>query len=227
MATNLEKLTLAELKAQRPDLVAALEKEIKAKGKKELDDLSGPFNPNLTFNDMSKEFLMKLMEIWQYAWITLHGKWHDEVRSRWGLDAANKCELAAWLAMAKKVNPRYAKLGNIQLNTVLDSMKAFQLPLDNIMKGKNAGLFEGEFEIINENKVHVVYKRCATLEGLEKHWPERIVPICQVGEPLWIEAYSLNPRFEAVLVTAPPRKSKDDICCEWFFQLKPEAGAKK
>jgi hypothetical protein len=32
----LEYLTLEELKKQRPDLVAALEKEIKSKGKKEL-----------------------------------------------------------------------------------------------------------------------------------------------------------------------------------------------
>ncbi|MBM4461713.1 MAG: hypothetical protein FJ012_00060 [Chloroflexi bacterium] len=223
---SLEKLTLDELKKQRPDLVAALEKEIRSKGKKELDDLSGPFNPNLTFEDMSKEFLLKLMGIWQYAWITLSGKWYDEVRSRWGFDAANECELAAWVAMGTKVNPRYARLGNVKLNdegkpaTLLECMKCLQLPLDNIMKGKNAGLFEGEFEIINPNKVHVIYKRCVALEGLERNWPERVPPLCHVLEKKMIEVYALNPRFEAVPLKLPPRKSKDEIACEWIFQLK-------
>jgi hypothetical protein len=217
---SLENLTLEELKKQRPDLVAAVEKEIKSKGKKELDDLSGPFNPNLTFDDMSKEFLLKLMNIWQHAWITLSGTWYDRVRGKLGFDTANECELAAWVAMSKKVNPRYAKLGNIQLNTVLDSMKCLQLPLDNIMKGKNAGLYEGDFEIINPNKVHVSYKRCVALEGLERNWPERIVPLCQKLEKPMIEAYALNPRFEAIPVRLPPRQSKGDIACEWIFQLK-------
>ncbi len=217
---SLENLTLDELKKQRPDLVAALEKEIKSKGKQELDDLSGPFNPNLTFDDMSKEFLLKLMTVWQYAWITLSGMWYDQVRAKWGFEAANDCELAAWLAMGRKVNPRYAKLGNIQLNTVLDSMKCLQLPLDNIMKGKNAGLYEGDFEIINPNKVHVTYKRCVALEGLERNWPERIVPMCHKLEKPIIEVYAVNPRFEAVPIKLPPRKSKEEIACEWIFQLK-------
>lgn len=216
----LEKLTLEELKRERPDLVAELEKEIKAKDKKELEDLSGPWNPNLTFDDLSKEFLLKIMGVWQYAWITLSGMWYDQVRAKWGFDAANECELTAWLNMSKKVNPRYVKLANIQLNTVLDSMKALQLPLDNIMKGKNAGLYEGDFEIINPNEVHVTYRRCVALEGLERHWPERIVPMCQKLEKPIIESYAVNPKFEAVPVKLPPRQSQDEIACQWIFRLK-------
>jgi hypothetical protein len=222
----LENLTLEELKKQRPDLVAALEKEIKSKGKKELDDLSGAWNPNLTFDNMSKEFLMKLMNIWQHAWITLSGMWYDEVRAKWGFEAANACELAAWEKMGKKVNPRYGKLGNVKMNaegypaTVLECMKCLQLPLDNIMRGKNAGLFDGEFTIINENKVHVKYNRCIALEGLERNWPERIPPLCHVLEKKMIEVYALNPKFEALPVKFPPRKDQNEIACEWYFQLK-------
>lgn len=224
----LDNLTLEDLKKQRPDLVAALEKEIKANGaaKKELDDLSGPWNPNLTFNDMSKDFLMKLMNIWQHAWITLSGMWYDQVREKWGFDAANECELAAWENMGKKVNPRYAKLGNVKLDadgypaTLMECMKCLQLPLDNIMKGKNAGLFDGVFEVINENRIHVVYNRCISLEGLERNWPERVPPLCHVLEKRMIEVYALNPRFCADPVKLPPRKDKNDIACEWYFYLK-------
>ena len=212
----LESLTLEQLKKERPDLVTALRKEVESKKEKELDDLSGPFNPNLRHVDLSKEFLLKIMNIWQYAWITLSGMWYDEVRRRWGFDTANECELAAWVAMGKKVNPRYAKMANIQLNTVLDSMKAFQLPLDNIMRG---GLFDGTFEIRGPNEVHVIYNRCVALEGLERNWPERIVPLCHKLEKVMIEVYSLNPRFEAIPLKLPPRKNKDEIACEWIFRL--------
>ena len=220
---SLDNATLEELKKRRPDLVAQLEKEIKSKGKKELDDLSGPWNQDLTFDDLSKEFLLNIMGVWQYAWITLNGKWYDQVRTRLGFDVANECELAAWLGMSKKVNPRYAKLAKIELNTVLDSLKCLQLPLDNTMKGKNAGLYEGDFEVVSPNEVHVTYKRCAALEGLEKHWPERIVPVCQKLEKPIMESYAINPRFEAVPVRLPPRKSKDEIACEWIFRLKDQA----
>jgi hypothetical protein len=36
----------------------------------ELQDLSGPFNPNLKFEDFSKDFLLKLMTEWQWAWLS-------------------------------------------------------------------------------------------------------------------------------------------------------------
>jgi hypothetical protein len=66
----------------------------------------------------------------------------------------------------------------------------------------------------------VTYKRCVALEGLERNWPERIPPLCHVLEKKMIEVYALNPRFEAVPIKFPPRKSQDEIACEWIFQFK-------
>jgi hypothetical protein len=37
----------------------------------ELNEYSGPFKPDLTFDDFSKDFLLKLMTVWQYAWIRM------------------------------------------------------------------------------------------------------------------------------------------------------------
>ena len=58
----------------------------------EMNDYSGPFNPNLTFDCFSKEFLLKLMKTWQYAWLHMSGAWYEAVQSRFGFDAANACE---------------------------------------------------------------------------------------------------------------------------------------
>jgi len=85
----------------------------------ELDDLSGPFNPELTFADFSKGFLLKLIQVWQYAWLHMTEGWYDAVKERWGSKAADECETQAWVRMGSRVNPRLAKVANIQLNTVV------------------------------------------------------------------------------------------------------------
>ncbi len=218
---SLENLTLEELKAKRPDLVTAIQKEADETRAKEYEDLSGPWNPDLRHEDLSKEFLLKIMNIWQYAWITLSGTWYEEVRKRYGMDVANECELAAWVNMGEKVNPRYARMAKIELNTVFDCMKALQLPLDNIMRG---GLFDGRFDVRGPNEIHVIYDRCVALEGLERNWPERIVPLCHGLEKKMIEVYALHPKFEAVPIKLPngPRENKEDIACEWIFRLRED-----
>lgn len=181
----------------------------------ELNDYSGPFRPDLRFEDFSKEFLLKLMTVWQYAWLTLSGTWYDAVKKRWGSDAANQCELEAWVRMAERVNPRYAKIANIQLNTVLDSLKACQLPLDNNI----GGLFCVEYEIINPNHVIETVTQCRTLLYLEKNEPERIYPLCHVSEKAFIEKYVINPKVKVTPLKLPPRKGPDDIACKWELKL--------
>jgi len=181
----------------------------------ELDDLSGPFNPDLTFSDFSKDFLLKIMDVWQYAWLHMAGAWYDAIKQRWGDDAANSCELDAWVNMADRVNPRYAKIANIELNTVVDSVKATQLPLDNTL----GGLFPCEYEIINPNHVILTIKDCRTLQYMETKAPERIHPVCHLLEKPTLEKYLVNPKIKVTPLELPPRKTPQDIACKWEFKM--------
>ena len=181
----------------------------------ELEDLSGPFNPNLKFEDFSKDFLLKLMRIWQYAWLHMAGAWYDAIKNRCGAEVANDCELEAWTRVGERVNPRYAKIGNIQLNTVLDSLKATQLPLDNPL----GGIFPCEYEIKNPNHVILTVKQCVTLTTFERSAPERIHPVCHVLEGPVMEKYLINPRIKVTALKLPPRKNPDEIACQWEFKL--------
>jgi hypothetical protein len=54
----------------------------------EMNDYSGPFRPNLKWEDFSKDFLIKLMKVWQYAWLEMAGQWHTAVHKRFGPEAA-------------------------------------------------------------------------------------------------------------------------------------------
>lgn len=180
----------------------------------ELDDLSGPFYPNLTHENFSKDFLLRMMHAYQYAWLIMNGGYYDAVKKRFGSEAANECELATWLRVGEKVNPRYAKLANIQLNTVVDSLKVLQLPLDNTI-----GLFPAEYDIKSPNRVILTVAKCRTLDYLEKAEPERIQPVCHVLEKPIMEKYLVNPRIKVTPLLLPPRKSPEEIACQWEFKI--------
>jgi len=182
----------------------------------ELEDLSGPFKPDLRFDDLSKPFLLRIMEEWQYAWLTLSGSWYESVKKRYGSEVANACEVESWVDMAGKVNPRYPKLANIEIKTVLDSLKAAQLPLDNTTQ---TGLFPATYEIISPNHVILTVQHCVTLRFMEKKAPERIPHVCHVLEKPCMEKYFLNPRLKVTPLKLPPRQSPDDIACQWDLSL--------
>jgi hypothetical protein len=188
----------------------------------ELDDLSGPFNPHLRFEDFSKDFLLKLIHIWQYAWLQLDAAWFDVVKDRFGIEAAYDCDVAMWLGVAGRCNPRYARMANIQLKTVVDSLKALQLPLDNTM----GGLFPVEYDIKNENHAVVTVTNCRALLFCEREAPERIVPMCHVLEPQVIKAYLINPNIKVTALKLPPRKSLEEIACQWEYKLKVPKGSR-
>jgi len=182
----------------------------------ELDDYSGSFKPDLRLEDFSKKFLIKLIGEYQYAWLHMTDAWYYAVKNECGEEAANKCETAAWLRMSERVMPYYAKLANIKLDTVVDCLKTCQLPLDN---ARVDGLFPMSFEVISENHVIMTCHKCRTLEFLEKHAPERIIPVCHVNEPQMMARYMINRNVKIKLQKLPPRKSPDEVPCIWDLSM--------
>jgi hypothetical protein len=215
MAKETPKKATAKTKAKAAARKAPVKKATVPKKKKEMDDYSGPFDPNLTFDQFSKEFLLKLMHIWQYGWLHMTEAWYNAVKERFGVDAANDCETQAWETIGERVNPRFAKVANIELNTVVDSLKCLQLPLDNT----TGGLFPAEAKIINPNHVIWTIPRCRSLEFFEAKEPERIHHVCHVNEKKIIERYLVNRKIKVTPLKLPPRKSPDEIACQWEFTL--------
>ena len=181
----------------------------------ELEDYSCPFKPDLTFGDFSKDFLLKLMTVWQYAWIGMADSWYEAVSRRFGREAANECNLEAWTRVAERVNPRFPKIANIRLNTVLDSLKCLQLPLDT-----NIGpLYPVEYEIRSPNHVIMTILQCRSLIYFEREAPEMIEPTCYRLEEAVISKYLLNPKIKVTALKLPPRKSPEEIACRWEFKM--------
>jgi hypothetical protein len=182
----------------------------------EMDDYSGPFKPDLSFEDFSKEFLLKLIHSYEYAWLHMAGAWHNAVKKRFGVDAANDCNLEAWLEIGERVVPRYGKIAKIpEINTVLDALKVQQLPLDNII----GGLFQPEYDIKSPNHVIMTFTRCKALEVFERDDPKQIEFVCHVLDPQVFQSYCINPKIKVTPLKLPPRKSQDEIACQWEVKL--------
>ena len=181
----------------------------------EMSDYSGPFKPDLTLEDFSKDFLLKLANVWQYAWLHMTEAWCEAVRKRFGAQVADECELEAWLSIGERVNPRYAKVANIQLNTVEDCLKCPQLPLDNWA----GGLFPAEFDIKGPNLAIVTQKKCRSLEFFEKKQPEKVKWLCQTSCPQVATKYAVHPKIKLTPLKVPPRKSRDEIACQWEYRI--------
>ena len=181
----------------------------------ELNDLSGPFNPDLTYRDLSKDFLLKIMEVWQFAWIHMATAFYAATRKRYGVEAANEIQLEAWETVGEKVNPRYPKIANIQMNTVLDSLKATQLPLDNTM----GNLYKALYDVKNENHVILTIPQCRSLLYYEREAPEMIDFFCHVLEERIMKKYFINPKLKVTPLKVPPRQSPDEIACQWELKI--------
>lgn len=186
----------------------------------ELNDLSGPFRPDLTFEDFSKEFLLKLMKVWQFVWLWGHTAWYEWIVDRLGIEEADKAGLAAMTRMAETVNPRYAGLAGVQLNTVVDSLKILALPLDNTV----GGLFPVQYDIKNDNHVILTVKQCRNLLGWEKmadtvQARTRIDFWCRVAEKPILQRYLVNSRIRVTPLQLPPRSSPEEIACRWELKI--------
>src|SRR5512137_97774 len=213
------KATAAKKPAVKAKAAAAKKPVAKATAKpvakKEMNDYSGPYNPDLKFDDFSKEFILKLMKVWQYAWLHMTEAWYDAVKEKVDKETADVCETAAWCRIGERVNPRFAKVARIELKDVLDSMKCLQLPLDNT----TGGLFPIQLEIINPNHVIWTIPQCRSLQFFEAKCPERIQYVCYENEKRVIERYMINRKIRVTPLKLPPRNSPDEIACKWEFKM--------
>jgi len=188
----------------------------------DLTDLSGPFNPNLRLEDLSRDFLVKVLRIWQWSWLQLDAGWFEEVHKRFGLQPGYDCDLEMWLRCADRCNTRYARIANIPMTNAVDCLKALQLPLDNSM----GAVYPTEHEIIDENHAIITVMKCPSLEWCERNAPERIAPMCQWMEPRLIERYKVNLDVRLTPTRLPPRQDPDDIACQWDYRLDVPEGTR-
>ena len=188
----------------------------------ELSDYSGSFNPDLTFHDFSKDFLLKLVGTWQWAWLQLDSAFFDPILQKSDLDTVMKHATDVWVRIAEDCNPKFAAMANIGMTNTVDCLKVYQLPLDNTM----GSVYQNSYEIHDENFVTVKIERCPSLEWLEQRAPERIKGVCHDLEGKVIDKYKVNMDVKFQQLTLPPREKPEGLCCSYQLKLDSAKGVK-
>ncbi|MFA4836448.1 MAG: hypothetical protein WC749_10315 [Dehalococcoidia bacterium] len=186
----------------------------------ELKDYSGEYKNDLKFEDFSKEFLIKLLHAWSRAYLRADEVWYKMTKERSGEEEANKCRELFWSRIADANMPKLSKELGIEVKTVLDAMKVWQL----IPDGVTTGYYPCKAEVINENHIIWTITRCISLEWLEKNDPEKIRWLCHHVEWPAYERYlkSLLPDAEIkpLIIPEGPRKNPDGTPpCKWELKM--------
>ena len=192
----------------------------------DLKDYGGEFNPNLRLSDFSKETLIKLLISASKAYIGMDGVWTTLMRDKVGDRAAFDYDKEVWfgkglaLDMRRTVEPL-----NIQGNDIATLFKYWQCsPAFSVAYTGPAPDFESHvhFELKNKNHGIMTVRRCYSLEYFERHQDESLQKLAcdEIDASAWEwQAHKFNPNIRVRPLKMPPRKTKDDIACQWDITL--------
>jgi len=180
----------------------------------ELSYYSGEPIPDLDFSEFSHNTLVELLKLYPRFYMALDGFWYLAIKEKFSNKEALALDLAVWKRVAKYELPRITKLLNIQGDDIGSLIKCIQIsPWFRVTKSK--------IELNGKNNATLTVINCPTLNALEKEGEGREAQICNIVEHQILRDYAnfFNPNIEVKCLKSPPRKSKDEICCQWQFIL--------
>lgn len=191
----------------------------------DLKDYSGSFNPDLKYQDFSKDFLAKLINRYSAGYLRLGTFWYDKMAERVGGEKLMfKDCVDVWTKQAYWFIPKVAQTANIEVKDIVDAMKVWQLILDGFLTGR----YTPQFNIKDRNHVIMSIKYCRDYMYFEKEAKDRVKTVCG---PNGIEELTMIPYLQCLVPNAqlkqlagPPGSgapTKEGMCCQWEFTLKP------
>jgi hypothetical protein len=180
----------------------------------DLTDYSGPLDADLKYDDFSKETLLKALKAYGEYIRVLDGTWYLTVKNMMSDDVAFDCDLRAWNRMEVHDVETTRKMFNIKDNDVAALLKSLQM-------SPWTWNLDHRVHLSEPNRGIWTVNRCPTLLALEREGEGRESRICcrVEAELLQIRASAVNPKIRAIPLILPPRKSKDDIHCQWEFRI--------
>jgi len=185
-----------------------------AEESRDLMDYSGDYDPGFSHQKLSRETLLKLIDVYCEYIRKIDGFWYVIVMDRWGNDQAVDCDIAVW----ERVKPFELKVItealNIRGHDVISFMKYAQA-------SPWVALTDYTIDIKNENQAVLTHQACPTLFALEREGTGREERQCREIDARFFRmmAQFFHPNMEASPLKLPPRKNSTDICCQWKFKL--------
>lgn len=193
----------------------------------EMDDYSGPYKPDFTFADLSKEALIRLLENYQRIFVGALGVVGTVLKGKLGDDEALKLWNEIYDRQVSTFEiPLVREAMNIQGNDVISMLKYFQTCTD----GARKGTYEYDLQINGDNNVTLTFTYCQSAHYWERHNDMKgLQQLCAMGPGSAEHAAftaicrEFNPKMKMEWPLLPPRESEDAPYCRWRFWVEEKA----
>jgi hypothetical protein len=191
------------------------------KKSKERNDYSGPIEDRVDYNQFSKEFLLKLMAIWQDYWELMVNTFVKIGSEMEGIGPEKAGELLARTqeTVTPSIMARTAELAKVDVNTVEGRCKAGMLGIDNIWEK-----YPGHWEVKSDKEVILKYDYCNVLANkLVGTSLEVLHRVCTELEPRYAMAYQnypgVLPKVKVTMLKVPDSLTPKpgEPVCVWRF----------
>jgi len=186
----------------------------------ELQDYSGEFRPNLKMVDFSKEQMSRIWSLGGFLYLGLGSVYYRVLKERLGEEKAMELDFEVWKRMALTEIRLTAQAANIHGDDVATIFKIFQCdPAGGIGGDSWADI---EYDLKSDRHGIATFKDCKSLRYFEKHGEMATMEhVCTRVDVDWYNqcAQFVNPKIKVTPLKLPPRKSPDEIACQWEFKL--------
>ena len=205
---------------------APVGKKTKGGQMKDSEKYSGNYDPNVRYQDFSKDALARLLNAYSKEIALLSAFWYNAVKERCGEQQAFACEVKVW-----------EDIGAPEINWTREALNIQETDLNAFAKLIEMGgafardIYDSTFDFKSPNHVVFTITKCPSLTYLERHKEkERIAKLCQILEPASMRAYAaaVNPDIIINPLKLPPREGWDEkgwggLCCQWELKIEPTA----
>jgi len=182
---------------------------------RELKDYSGEFRSDISMHDFSKDTLVQAWIAAAKLYIGIDGIWNTVVRERYGDQVALDLDAEVWRRNTPLEVRRVREAMSISGDDVAALLKTYQCDPG------VTGVAEIECELRNRNHGVLTFRRCLSLEYFERHGDEALQKFaCELDvREIPNYAHLFNPNIKVKCLKLPPRKSRDEIACQWEFKI--------
>ena len=187
---------------------------------RERNDFKGPIEDRVPWEEFSKEFLLKVMRLWQEQWeafyniIVTVGAGMDGVGARKATEMVNRTQEI----VCPPIFARIAEASKLNADTVEGRVKAGGLCMDNM-----ADHYPGVYEVKSDSEVILRYDRCAVMDKkLMFDDINMLRYVCQYVEPRYAMTmlnYPGQRKIKVDLLKIPEsfERTPGEPVCIWRF----------
>lgn len=168
--------------------------------------------------EMTKEQLIELLEIYSKNWLAMDGVWFQSVEEKFGMDEAMIHDANAWRRFTVIEAKRIKDFLKLSDGCGLEGLsRALELRFYGNINDYEIRLDKSKGELYFAN-VNCRVQRARERKGMPFHPCKRVSVIEYEGF-----AKTIDPRIKCKCISCYPEVTDNKVCCSWLFYMDKNA----